>query len=72
VNKFTCIKPNQDGNIAISSAKGAIRLYDGIGKRAKNLYPGFGDEITNLDCSKDGKWLLATCAKYLLIIPTFA
>jgi len=43
-----------------------------VGKIAKNLYPGFGDEITNLDCSKDGKWLLATCTNYLLVIPTFA
>ena len=41
------------------------------GKNAKNLYTGFGDPITSLDCSKDGKWLLATCDNYLLVTPTY-
>jgi len=31
-----------------------------------------GEEITSLDCSNDGKWILATCDNYLLIIPTFS
>ncbi len=42
-----------------------------MGQNAKNLYPGLGDPILSLDCTKDGRWLLATCKNYLLFIPAF-
>jgi hypothetical protein len=54
-------------------------LYDQVGKNAKNLYPGFGDPILNLECTQNGiklaiifvgMWLLATCKSYLLLLPT--
>lgn len=42
-----------------------------MGQNAKNLYPGLGDPIISLDCTKDGRWLLATCKNYLLFVPAF-
>eukprot|EP01006_Ploeotia_vitrea_P043090 TRINITY_DN66689_c6_g9_i1.p2 TRINITY_DN66689_c6_g9~~TRINITY_DN66689_c6_g9_i1.p2 ORF type:complete len:195 (+),score=108.79 TRINITY_DN66689_c6_g9_i1:58-585(+) len=37
---------------------------------AKTLLPGLGDPIIGLDVSGDGRWILATCRTYLLVIPT--
>lgn len=42
-----------------------------MGQKAKNNYPGLGDPILFIDCSKDGNWVLATCKTYLMLIPTF-
>ena len=36
------------------------------------MFPGFGDPIISIDSTKDGKYLLATCSKYLILLPTFS
>jgi len=51
-----------EGNVAVGSINGDLRLYTKVGQNAKNLYPGLGDPILALESSKDGKWLLATCS----------
>jgi len=40
--------------------------------RAINTLPGLGDQITAIDVTRDGKWVLATCRDYLIVIPTIA
>lgn len=42
-----------------------------MGQNALNLYPGLGDPIKSLDCTKDGRFLLATCKNYLMFMATF-
>ena len=44
-----------------------ISFYD---PRATTFLPGFGDPILGIDVTLDGKWILGTCAKYLILIPT--
>ncbi len=57
--------------MAIGSSKGNIRLYcKPDATKANVVLPGFGDPITGLDITGDGTWVLATCPKYLLLIPT--
>lgn len=71
VHGLNNIKTNQNGNFAISGDDGHIRLYTNITqKRAKTELPGFGDAIKEMDVSKDGSWVLATCEKYLMMVPT--
>lgn len=65
-----CIATNQNGFFATGSKKGEIRLYDQIGKNAKNRFQCFGDEIKGIDVSLDGRFVLATCDKYLMLIKT--
>ncbi|KAH3675106.1 hypothetical protein WICPIJ_009362 [Wickerhamomyces pijperi] len=67
-NDFSSFGTTANGFIAVASNKGDIRLYDKLGIRAKSLIPAIGDAIKNLDVSADGKWLLATCATYLILI----
>lgn len=67
-NGFNHIVTTDSGNIAVGSDNGSIRLFNGIGGNAKTLLPTLGDEINSLDISKDGRWLLATCNDYLLLI----
>jgi len=69
-NKFTCITSNESGNFATGSETGDIRLYKTMGQNAKTKYPGLGEPILAIDCTKDGKWLLATCKNYLILLPT--
>ncbi len=58
------------GFLATASDNGNIRLYDTLGKKAKTLLPGLGDAITAIETSDDGKWILATCKDYIMVIPT--
>ncbi len=30
------------------------------------------DKITNIDTSNDGKWIIATCDKYLILLPAYS
>ena len=68
--KMHCIKTTNFGGIATGSLNGEIRLYSQIGKNAKTLLPCFGDAIRDIDVTADGKYLLATCDRYLILIPT--
>lgn len=67
-NGFTSFGTTESGYIAVGSSKGDIRLYDRLGIRAKSLIPAIGDDIKYLEVSADGRWLLATCETYLLLI----
>ncbi|MCQ2816240.1 MAG: hypothetical protein MJ252_03135 [archaeon] len=69
-NNHTCIASNGYGNFATGSYKGDIRLYEDIGQYAKTLLKGYGDPIIGIDITFDGKYVLATCKKYLLFVCT--
>ncbi len=68
-NNFTCITTNQEGQFCIGKENGEVSFYTDIGN-AKNTVQTFGDCILGLDSTRDGKWLLATCEKYLILLPT--
>lgn len=68
--KLGCVATTGAGHLAVASETGDIRLYDTIGKNAKTHLPGLGDPIMGIDVSEDGKYVLATTKKYLLIINT--
>ncbi|EAR95804.2 Vid27 cytoplasmic protein (macronuclear) [Tetrahymena thermophila SB210] len=71
-NHFTCISSTKNGEFAIGSADGSVRLYNDVTKNAKNQFNlGYGDPIKGLDISQDGKWILATCQTYLILFPTY-
>lgn len=66
---FSSLATTAEGQIAAGSESGEIRLYSKLG-RAKNMLPALGDAIIGLDSSADGRYLLATCESYLLLIDT--
>ena len=67
-NQFSAMATTEAGYIAVASEKGDIRLFDRVGIRAKVTLPALGEAITGLDVSADGRWILATCSTYLLLI----
>lgn len=69
-NKFSCGATTGEGELAVGSAKGEIRLFNALDKRAKSLLPGFGDPILGIDVTDSGRWIIATCKTYLLLINT--
>ncbi|KAJ1569850.1 hypothetical protein HK096_000286 [Nowakowskiella sp. JEL0078] len=69
-NKFSSAVTTGKGEIAVASEKGDIRLYDRLGIRAKTQLPGLGDPIIGIDSTESGKWIVATCKTYLLLINT--
>jgi len=69
-NKFNCTATTENGQLAVASKKGDIRLFSDINKNAKTHLPGLGDPILGIDVTADGKYVLATCKTYLLVIPT--
>ncbi|GAA5944036.1 hypothetical protein JCM3775_006819 [Rhodotorula graminis] len=67
---FTAAATTESGRLAVASRKGDIRLFDKLGKMAKTALPALGDEILGVDVSADGRWVLATCKTYLLLVDT--
>ncbi|GAA5914153.1 hypothetical protein JCM8208_003921 [Rhodotorula glutinis] len=67
---FTSAATTESGRLAVASKKGDIRLFDKLGKMAKTALPALGDAILGIDVSADGRWVLATCKTYLLLIDT--
>lgn len=68
--KMNCLVTTDFGGVATGSINGEIRLYREVGKNAKTLLPCFGDPIRSIDVTTDGKYILATCDRYLILIPT--
>lgn len=67
-NDFSTAATTEKGYIAVASNKGDIRMFDRLGINAKTHIPALGDPIVGLDVSADGRWVLATCRTYLLLI----
>ncbi|THH08652.1 hypothetical protein EW145_g2564 [Phellinidium pouzarii] len=69
-NKFSGVTTTASGKLAVASEKGDIRLFDTVGKIAKTALPAIGDPILGIDVTADGRWIVATCKTYLLVIDT--
>ncbi len=67
-NAFSAAATTAQGYIAVASNKGDVRLFDRLGINAKSHLPALGEPIVGLDGSADGRWVLATCRTYLLLI----
>ena len=67
-NAFSAAATTEKGYIAVASDKGDIRMFDRLGIQAKTHIPALGEPIIGLDVSADGRWVLATCRTYLLLI----
>ena len=67
-NDFSAAATTEKGHIAVASNKGDVRLFDRLGINAKTHIPALGEPIIGLDVSADGRWVLATCRTYLLLI----
>lgn len=67
-NDFSAAASTENGYIAVASNKGDVRMFDRLGINAKTNLPALGEAIIGLDVSKDGRWVLATCRTYLLLI----
>jgi hypothetical protein len=68
--QFSTVATTADGYLAVGSQKGDIRLFDTIGKNAKTSLPALGDPIIGVDVSASGRWVVATCKTYLLLVDT--
>ncbi|KAG9089955.1 hypothetical protein FS749_000926 [Ceratobasidium sp. UAMH 11750] len=67
---FSSVATTDKGALAVASEKGDIRLFDAIGKNAKTALPPLGDPVIGVDVTADGRYVVATCRTYLLLIDT--
>jgi len=78
---LSCAATTDEGHMVVGSRNGDIRLFSAKtiatpkkeleqAPRAKTNLPGFGDPVIGIDVTADGKWVLATCKTYLLVVPT--
>lgn len=69
-NDFSSAATDEQGRLAVASTRGELRLFDQIGKNAKTALPALGDPILGVDVTADGRYVVATCKTYLLLIDT--
>ncbi|KAF8933330.1 hypothetical protein BGZ58_006429 [Dissophora ornata] len=67
-NDFTSIVTTDNGSVAMTGSKGEIKLFNTIGKNAKTALPGMGDPIIGVDVTGNGRYVVATCKTYLMLI----
>ncbi|KAF9915200.1 hypothetical protein BX616_006693, partial [Lobosporangium transversale] len=67
-NDFTCLSTTDNGSIAMAGSKGEIKLFNSIGKNAKTALPGLGDPIIGIDVTGNGRYIIATCKTYIMLI----
>ena len=69
--RFSCLATAGDGSCVVGSADGQVRLFsDRSLTRAATSLPGLGAAVTSVDVTFDGRWALATTAKYLMVLKT--
>ncbi|KAJ1956109.1 Vacuolar import and degradation protein 27, partial [Linderina pennispora] len=67
---FTAAATTESGAVVVGSEKGEIRMFDRVGVRAKTVLPALGEPIIGIDVTSDGRYIVATCKNYLLLIDT--
>ncbi|KAF9419692.1 hypothetical protein BGZ94_009333 [Podila epigama] len=67
-NHFTCATTTANGSLAVAGAKGDIKLINRVGQIAKTALPALGDPILGIDVTGNGRWVIATCKTYILLI----
>jgi hypothetical protein len=74
--QLSCLAADEKGHFVLGSRFGDFRLFDGQAnkegemKRAKTLLNGLGDQITHVDVTADGKWILGTTDHYIVLLDT--
>jgi hypothetical protein len=69
--KFSCMATSGDGYVVVGSSDGKVRLYsEKTLSQAKTAIPSLGGPITAVDVTYDGKWVLATTSRYLMVVKT--
>ena len=67
--KFSCLATSGAGCVVVGSADGALRLFsDRSLTRASTALPGLGAPVTAVDVTYDGRWVLATTDRYLMLV----
>ncbi|KAJ1973463.1 Vacuolar import and degradation protein 27 [Dimargaris xerosporica] len=68
--QFSTVATTGNGHLVVGSEKGEIRMFSKLGTVAKTALPAMGDPILGIDVSADGRYIVATCKNYLLLIHT--
>ena len=77
--KLSTAATDREGHIVAGNRSGQLRLFDGQTnkegelKRAKTLLSNLSTSevpITHVDVTADGKWIIATCANFLMLVST--
>ncbi len=70
---FSCLCTTADGRLAVGSNKGVVRMYSGVDKSSSNnFFTLQHNNITMLDSTKDGRFLLVTTPIALFLLDTLA
>ncbi|KAI7867919.1 VID27 cytoplasmic protein-domain-containing protein [Spinellus fusiger] len=67
-SNFSALTTTATGKVAVASKKGDIRLFDDLGKTARNILPLIGGPILHIDVTPQGRYVIATCATCLILV----
>ncbi|OAD78584.1 hypothetical protein PHYBLDRAFT_107741, partial [Phycomyces blakesleeanus NRRL 1555(-)] len=68
--EFSAVTTTDTGKVTVASKKGEIRLFDALGQTAKSILPPMRDPIYHIDVTAHGRYIVATCSTYLIVVDT--
>lgn len=68
--EFSTVASSRSKYVAVGSKKGVIRIFSELNKVAAITLPPIGEPILGLDVTLDGRYLIATCSNFLILVHT--
>ncbi|CEP19809.1 hypothetical protein [Parasitella parasitica] len=65
---FAVAASTESGYLAVAGKRGDIRLFSALNTVAKTTLPSIGEPILALDTTASGRYIIATCADFLILI----
>lgn len=65
---FSVAVTTEAGHLAVAGNRGDIKLFDALNTMAKTTLPSIGEPILALDTTASGRYIIATCADFLMLV----
>ncbi|KAI8636774.1 VID27 cytoplasmic protein-domain-containing protein [Parasitella parasitica] len=65
---FAVATSTESGYLAVAGKRGDIRLFSALNTVAKTTFPPIGEPILSLDTTNSGRYIIATCTNFLILV----
>lgn len=66
--KFSVAAATVSGHLVVAGNRGDMRLFSALNTMARTTLPSIGEPIVALDTAATGRYIIATCTNFLMLI----